>query len=196
MRSGNSPSRPALRLAGCWERVAHRPEAADLCPRCQVRRTVLLENLRYPVIADLQLRTPPRIYDDEAILFRQGDGASNVFLIESGEVALFLSTLDRRRVFVKTAGPGEVLGLASALEDLDYVATARALAPLRVGALGSQDLHFLCRRHPGLRQAVETCVKAAHATTPGRSIPSGATASSPLRAALRFFSKKPVRPSE
>lgn len=74
---GNPPSRSALRLAGSWERTAHRSEAADLCPRCQVRRTVLLEDLRYLVIADLQLRKPPRIYDDEAVLFRQGDKADS-----------------------------------------------------------------------------------------------------------------------
>jgi CRP-like cAMP-binding protein len=151
-----------------------------------------MEDLRHLVIADLQLRTPPRIYDDEEVLFRQGSKADRVFFIESGEIALFLSTLDRRRVFVKTAGVGEVLGLASSLQDLDYVATARALAPLRVGVLSSQDLHILCGRHPGLRQALEACVRTAHAATARQPTTRREMALSVVRAGLRFFSKKPA----
>jgi CRP-like cAMP-binding protein len=151
-----------------------------------------MENLRHLVIADIQLRTPPRIYDDEEVLFRQGSKAESVFFIESGEVALFLSTLDRRMVFVKTAGPGEVLALSPALNEHAYAATARALVPLRAGVLRRQDLHALCVRHPGLREAAEECVRAAHARAAGKRTAPTDMASKVLRAALHFLSRKSV----
>jgi CRP-like cAMP-binding protein len=72
-------------------------------------------------------------YPEGAVLFREGDGASAVYLLTEGSVELSIaSTQDvGRQLFVGAVGPGEPFGISAGLDGKSYGATARATAPSR-----------------------------------------------------------------
>src|SRR5258708_33527620 len=86
-----------------------------------------------------------------AILFRQGDPAVAVYVIEHGRIALVRHTSEGRRVTLFTAGPGESFAEA-ALFSKAYHCDAVAEVASRVTIVPKVELHTL----PQLRwQAAE-----------------------------------------
>ena len=63
-------------------------------------------------------------------LFREGEPAEAVYIIERGTVEVIRSSGSRRRVLA-TAGPGAVLGDFAMFTDRPHIADARAVGPLR-----------------------------------------------------------------
>ena len=78
------------------------------------------------------------------VLFREGQTARGVFLLCEGRVRLSICSESGRRMTVRVAGPGEVLGLSAAVSGGRYVVTAEALERVQVAAVRRKDLlHFL-----------------------------------------------------
>jgi len=76
---------------------------------------------------------------DGEILYTEGAPATDVFLIERGQVTLRVLR-DGRPVIVGTLGPGEVLGWSSLRDDPVSLATARATGPVRLVAIPAEAL--------------------------------------------------------
>jgi CRP-like cAMP-binding protein len=75
----------------------------------------------------VQIRTVAR----NATLFRQGDEASAIYLVESGRLRLERRTIDGRLVVIHTARPGELFAEASLFSDV-YHCDAVAAEACRV----------------------------------------------------------------
>jgi len=87
------------------------------------------------------------------VLFREGQTARGVFLLCSGRVRLSLCSESGRRMTVRVASAGEVLGLSAAVAGGCYQVTAEALEGVQVAAVRRKDLlHFL-------RQYREVCLQ-------------------------------------
>ena len=83
-------------------------------------------------------------YPKGTVLFREGQTARGVFLLCSGRVRLSLCAESGRRMTVRVAGSGEVLGLSAALAGGCYQVTAETLEAVQVAAVRRKDLlHFL-----------------------------------------------------
>ena len=68
-----------------------------------------------------------------------------MFLLE-GRVKLSINSIDGRRLILGIAGPGEILGITSAISGCPYEITAEARFPCRIAALNRQSfLDFLLR---------------------------------------------------
>jgi CRP/FNR family transcriptional regulator, cAMP and macrophage regulator len=63
-------------------------------------------------------------------LFREGEPAEAVYIVESGTVEVIRSSASRPRTLA-TAGPGSVLGDFAVFVDRPHIADARAVEPLR-----------------------------------------------------------------
>ena len=87
-------------------------------------------------LADAASRREPA---DGEILYTEGAPATDVFLIERGQVTLRVLR-DGRPVIVGTLGPGEVLGWSSLRDDPVSLATARATGPVRLVAIPAEAL--------------------------------------------------------
>jgi CRP-like cAMP-binding protein len=79
-----------------------------------------------------------------ATLFRQGDPAVAVYVIERGQVALVRHTSEGRRVTLFTAGPGESFAEAALFSNV-YHCDAVAEVPARVTIVPKAELHALLK---------------------------------------------------
>jgi len=78
------------------------------------------------------------------LLFREGQIARSVFLLCQGRVRLSVCSESGRRMTVRYARAGELLGLSAALSGGSYEVTAEALEPLQFAEVRRKDLlHFL-----------------------------------------------------
>jgi CRP/FNR family transcriptional regulator, cyclic AMP receptor protein len=82
------------------------------------------------------------------VLFREGQTARTVFLLCEGRARLSLcSDSGRRRMTIRTASAGEVLGLSAAVSGGRYEVTAEALGPVQVAIIRRKDLLRFLHHH-------------------------------------------------
>jgi CRP/FNR family transcriptional regulator, cyclic AMP receptor protein len=81
------------------------------------------------------------------VLFREGQTARSVFLLCEGRVRLSLCSETGRRMTVRVAGAGEVLGLSAAVSGSHYELTAEALGSVQVAVVRRKDLLRYLHEH-------------------------------------------------
>jgi CRP/FNR family transcriptional regulator, cyclic AMP receptor protein len=87
------------------------------------------------------------------VLFREGDQAESVCLVESGKVAVRISTPEGALVTVAVLGPGSAVGeLALVGDDQHRTATVQALEPVVALTLFRRDFAELRRQHPSVTE--------------------------------------------
>jgi CRP/FNR family transcriptional regulator, cyclic AMP receptor protein len=89
----------------------------------------------------------PRRLPHGAVVVRQGDPSSSLFLVTSGAVRLSSVTRDGREVVVGLLGPGDVFG-ESALLGLPSPVDARVVGRTRIVGLRLPDLRDVLSRYP------------------------------------------------
>jgi CRP/FNR family transcriptional regulator, cyclic AMP receptor protein len=90
------------------------------------------------------------------VLFREGQAARSVFLLCSGRVRLSVCSESGARMTLRSASPGEVLGLSAALSGGSYEVTAEVMEPVQVAQIRRRDLlHFL-------HEHSEVCMQVVH----------------------------------
>jgi CRP/FNR family cyclic AMP-dependent transcriptional regulator len=82
------------------------------------------------------------------VLFDEGQPARDVYVLCEGRVKLSVSSENGRRLTLRIAGAGEVLGLSAALSGRRYEVSAEAIDNARVALVKRKDLLRLMRAHP------------------------------------------------
>ena len=80
------------------------------------------------------------------MIYREGDPASPLYLVEEGLVALEMVVPGRGPITILTVGPGEIFGWSSLFYQRPKTSAARALTPTRAEALDSARLRAALRR--------------------------------------------------
>jgi len=88
------------------------------------------------------------------VLFSERDLAHGVYLVLEGEVKLSMNSSDGRRLTVRIARKGEILGLVSVLCGKPCEMTAEVLYPSRIAPIARRDFLNFLTRHPDAYQAV------------------------------------------
>ncbi len=83
-----------------------------------------------------------------ALIFEQNQGSHKVFVVHLGRVKLFSTSREGRRMIIRVAGPGDILGLNAALNDLPYEVTAQTLEPSQLIGVRRGDLLSLLETYP------------------------------------------------
>ena len=93
-----------------------------------------------------------RIYPRGAVVFREGDMARGVYILSSGRAKVSISSADGKKLIIRIARAGEVLGLYAGLTGRPFEATAEMLEGGRVDFVSRQDLLNLIasQQAPGL----------------------------------------------
>jgi CRP-like cAMP-binding protein len=65
-------------------------------------------------------------YPAGAIIFRQGYPGDHAYIVQQGEVDIFLEEIDRTETHLATLGAGEMFGELALLEEKPRSATVRA----------------------------------------------------------------------
>lgn len=81
-------------------------------------------------------------------LFHFGDGGDSLYLIQRGHVELFVRDHTGQKVILKVAGPGDIFGELSLLDNGPRTASALALEECRLAKLGQSDLQKFLLRKP------------------------------------------------
>jgi CRP/FNR family cyclic AMP-dependent transcriptional regulator len=88
-------------------------------------------------------------FKPDQIVFREGEPASQFYLIETGQIALEAHQLGDGTVLVETLGPGEVLGWSWLFAPFVWHFQARAIEPTKAIALNAAHLLIAAEQdHP------------------------------------------------
>jgi CRP/FNR family cyclic AMP-dependent transcriptional regulator len=112
------------------------------------------DKLTPAALQDLQSMLNSTAYPANRILFSERDPTHGVFVVLAGEVKLSINSSDGRRLSLRIAKKGEVLGLASALAGKPYELTAETLYPAEIAPISRGDFFNFLARHPEAYQAV------------------------------------------
>jgi CRP/FNR family transcriptional regulator, cyclic AMP receptor protein len=81
-------------------------------------------------------------------LFNEKDPASGVSFVVEGEVKLSMNSAEGKRLILRIARKGEVMGLASALSGRPCEMTAETLYPAKIATVRRSDFLQFLTRHP------------------------------------------------
>lgn len=86
-----------------------------------------------------------KLYSRNAVLFFEGETARGAYVLRSGLVKISISSADGRKLIMRIARPGDVLGLYAGLTGRPYEATAEMLRDGRVEFVSRDGLLDLMR---------------------------------------------------
>jgi CRP/FNR family transcriptional regulator len=89
-------------------------------------------------------------------LFHEGRVPRGIFVLCGGRVKLSVSSENGKRLMLRVAGPGEVLGLSATVSGKPYELTAEVLDPAQVAFIKRKDLLRFLRDHR------EACLQVVH----------------------------------
>jgi CRP/FNR family transcriptional regulator len=82
------------------------------------------------------------------VLFSEGKPAKGIFLLCDGRAKLSICAENGRRLSLRIAGPGEILGLGAVLSNTPYEITAELLDASQVVFIRRKELVKFLRDHP------------------------------------------------
>src|SRR3972149_4892550 len=83
-------------------------------------------------------------FDAEQYILREGEEATNFYIIHQGKVALEIFTSDRGPITIQTIGEGDVLGWSWLIPPYHWHYDARAIEPTSAIALDAKCLRAKC----------------------------------------------------
>ena len=96
------------------------------------------------------LRSFIRTWEKDAVIFREGDAAGEMFHIVSGSVVLF-----KGKRLLRTLGPGDHFGEMAMLIDTPRTATAQVAAPgAELAAIGRPHFETVMAENPGIAASI------------------------------------------
>jgi CRP/FNR family cyclic AMP-dependent transcriptional regulator len=93
-------------------------------------------------------------FSSNVILFSENDSSTEIFEVLEGEVKLSLCATDGKRLILRIAKKGEIIGLASAFSGNPSEFTAETLRDSKLAVIRQPDFHKFLRRHPESYSAV------------------------------------------
>ena len=103
-------------------------------------------------------------YPSGAVLFQEGETAEGIFLLCRGAVKLCVGSSHGDTLLVRSAGPGEILGLSATLTGQGHEVTAETTTPSQLVFVKRKDfLHYLREHTDVCLQVVQSLSNDVHA---------------------------------
>jgi CRP/FNR family transcriptional regulator len=93
-------------------------------------------------------------YPRNAVLFSEGRPVRGVYILCDGRAKLSICSEGGRRMTLRIAGPGEVLGLGASLSNSPYEITAELLDSSQVVFIPRKSLMKFLREHPEITMQI------------------------------------------
>lgn len=93
-------------------------------------------------------RAVPRNYSAGQSVFGEGEPCSGLFVVESGHVRIFKSSISGREQVLSIDGPGSSIAEVPVFDGGSYPASATAIDEARLLFVSKQDFQALCLSHP------------------------------------------------
>ncbi|HVZ82631.1 MAG TPA: Crp/Fnr family transcriptional regulator [Terracidiphilus sp.] len=88
------------------------------------------------------------------VLFAEREAARGIYIVLEGAVKLSINSSDGRRLSLRIAQKGEILGLTSTISGNAYELTAETLYPAKIAPVGRREFLGFLARHPEAYQTV------------------------------------------
>jgi CRP/FNR family transcriptional regulator, cyclic AMP receptor protein len=119
----------------------------------RVHRTGEFFNKLSPAaLQDLESLLHPSSYPQGVVLFTERETPPGVFIILSGEVKLSMNSVDGKRLILRIAKAGEILGLVSAVSGGLAEMTAETVHPARIAVVERREFLGFLAHHPEVYQ--------------------------------------------
>lgn len=103
---------------------------------------------------DFRVMEYPSPYSTNVVLFTEGEPVRAVFVILEGEVRLSINSSDGRRLSLRIARKGDILGLSESLSGFPYNMTAETLCASNIAPIERSEFLDFLTRHPDAYHAV------------------------------------------
>lgn len=110
------------------------------CTICPYRKEGFFCDLPPAAVQRLSAITFTSCYPKGATLFVEGQPSRGVFILCTGRVKLFTSSIDGKTLIARLANPGEVLGLPATVTGSCYELTAEIIEPAQANFISKIDL--------------------------------------------------------
>ena len=117
------------------------------CLDCSLRPDRLFCDLPTSALEAFDTVKSPLVCPRNTVLFREGQPARGVFVLCEGRAKLSVCSESGKRLTLRIAVPGEVLGLSASLSGSVYEVTAELLDNAQVAMVKRKDLLRFLREH-------------------------------------------------
>jgi len=111
-----------------------------------IQKADLFKGMTQEVIEEIDRIMVEESYEGGVSLFREGDPASNFYILGDGKVRLTIG--EEGHMTHVVSNPGEAFGWSSLVEDGFYTASAECAAPTKVLRIEKEELDKIFERHP------------------------------------------------
>lgn len=130
------------------------------CIACVVRGTDCFCSLPEEALPALDVLGVHLHFAARERILHEGFVADRLFVLCRGRIKLTASSSEGRLLLVRIAGPGDVLGLADAINNANHTLTAETLEPCELKAVGRAEfLGFLDRFQPASHNAAHSVAR-------------------------------------
>ncbi len=112
------------------------------------------KKLKPSALQDLTSMQHAHSYPANIILFSEREAPRGVFIVLEGEVRLSINSNEGKRLSLRIARKGDILGLSSTLSGNGYEMTAETLYPAKIAPIGRREFLGFLARHPEAYQTV------------------------------------------
>lgn len=110
----------------------------------------LFNQLSDSELAALAADVRPQEYPPNALIFSEGEPGQTLFLVEYGQVRIFIQNDNGQEISVNVCGPGDLFGELAVIDQLPRSANAQAMDDTRVLSLTRERFRDHLRRSPQL----------------------------------------------
>jgi CRP/FNR family transcriptional regulator len=111
-------------------------------------------NCKLLEIAGIERAAHSKVYPRGAVLFSEGQVVRGAYVLGTGSAKISICSADGRKLIMRIARPGDVLGLYAGLTGRPYEATAELLEPSRVSFVSRQSLVEMIASQDAFSQGV------------------------------------------
>lgn len=123
-------------------------EMTENCENCKLRCDGFFCQLSGGAVKDLDAIKFSSAYPEGAVLFIERQPTRGVYILCEGQVKLSISSSEGKRVILRIAKAGEVLGLVSGLAGTPHEVTAETLRPSQVAFIPRDAFLRFIAKHP------------------------------------------------
>jgi CRP/FNR family transcriptional regulator len=120
----------------------------ESCTACRLKDKTAFCNLSAEAVRELDEISYSVSYPEHALIFTADTPCHGVFLLCAGRAKLSTASRDSKKVMLRAAGAGEILGLSSVLAGSHYEVTAETLSPSIVRTMKREDFLRFLRTFP------------------------------------------------
>lgn len=113
-----------------------------------LRRVAIFADLSETELQFLAERAVPREYKGGEQIFAEGEPCAGLFVVETGAVKIFKSSVSGREQVLSVEGPGSSVAELPVFDGGNYPASTMAAQVARLLFISKQDFYSLCLVHP------------------------------------------------